>query len=299
MRMVARPSCFSAVSCVRISAALAVSVLLVACSGKSSGFIAPAGTIAYEQRDYITVVSMILAFVYVPLAVVLPAVLWRYRRRGGKGDYTPEWQHSTPLEIFVWGGPLVIVALLSALLWVETHRLDPYRDLGGEKPLEIQVVALDWKWLFLYPDGRIASVNQLVVPTDRDIALSLTSDSTMQSFMVPRLGGQIYVMAGMRTKLHLRASKAGSYHGLNTQYNGRGFKDQHFIVQALPPAAFSRWITSTQARPAMTTENYSKLAKPSLIGTPIIFGGAPPQLFANILQKYHYHPETTLPKHPK
>lgn len=219
----------------------------------SIGFLDPAGPVAEAQRLHFWLVCAVMLFVAVPIFTVLPFLLWRYRYRDGKNnaDYAPDWNRSLRWELALWGGPVVVVGVLAVMLWHGTHRLDPWRPLPGQA-VQVQVVAQDWRWLFIYPEYGVATVDRLVLPAGRPAALRLTSASVMQSFHVPALAGQIYAMYGMTTQLHLQADHPGEWMGRNTQYNGAGFYQQDFTAVALDEDAFAAWVRSAQGAPAMT-----------------------------------------------
>ncbi len=252
------------------------------------GVLDPTGPVAQVQHDHLLVVVAAMAIVLVPIFVVLPWILWRYRLSRKSGDYRPDWDFDKRIEWAIWGVPVLIVAGLAVLLWTNAHRIDPYRPLApdGPAPVRVQAVGLDWKWLFIYPDEGVASVDELVVPAGRDIAFELTADGPMMSMLVPQLGGQIYAMAGMRTRLHLQADRPGAYRGLNTQYNGRNFARQEFTLRAVSPQGYDRWLREARKAPPLDAPRYARLARPSLVARPLTFGATAPDLFARIMAKY-------------
>lgn len=210
----------------------------------SDSFMDPQGPIAAVQKTHLARATALILIAVIPVLVLVPLIALRFRRRTqSPAAYRPKWDFSPPLETAMWGVPVVIVALLSFYLWKATHRLDPYAAPFGDEPaLRVQVVGLDWKWLFIYPDLGIATVGEFGVPTKQQVALTLTTDTVMQSFMVPALAGQIYAMPGMTTQLHLVADAPGQMQGENTQYNGRGFTKQKFQTVAMPPPDFDSWV---------------------------------------------------------
>ncbi|NOD47570.1 MULTISPECIES: cytochrome ubiquinol oxidase subunit II [unclassified Ruegeria] len=210
----------------------------------SDSFLDPQGPIAAIQKTHLLRATALIMVAVIPVLVLVPWIAFRYRRRrGGTAAYRPDWDFSAKLEIIMWGVPVLIVALLSFYLWKATHRLDPYSASFGEEPaVQVQVVGLDWKWLFLYPDLGIASVGEFGIPTKRQVAMTLTTDTVMQSFMIPALAGQIYAMPGMTTQLHLVADTPEVMQGENTQYNGRGFTKQKFRTVAMEQDAFDNWV---------------------------------------------------------
>ena len=267
-----------------------VALLLSGCAQwPQEGLFAAAGPAAAFQREQFFVVTALVALVIVPLFIALPWVLWRFRLRGGKGPYRPDWAFSRLMEVLIWGLPVLIVAALGVILWHSARKADPYRPIAvsAQPPLHVQAVALDWKWLFIYPQEQVASVGRLVVPAGREVTLSLTADGPMASLLVPRLGGQIYAMAGMTTRLHLASGPAGDYRGMNTQYTGKGFDRQRFTYSAVGPAQFSAWLASARAAPALNADTYDRLAQPSVPDRPILFSAPQSGLFLQIVAKYH------------
>ena len=226
----------------RFAAGLAIMPLLAGCSHAHLSFLAPQGPIAAAQRDHFWLVIAITLVVVLPVFVLTPVIVWRYRY-GGRATYRPRWSFSRRLEYVIWGIPFLIVGILAVFLWRQTYALDPYNPLPADtEPLHVQVVGYDWKWLFIYPDQHIATVDELVFPDDRPLALELTSDTVMQSFFIPSLGSQVYAMNGMVTRLHLAADGPGRFRGENSQYNGKGFHTQRFTARAVSDAAFSDFV---------------------------------------------------------
>lgn len=262
------------------------------CTVPGPSFLNPAGPVAAEDRHLLLWVILLMLIVVVPAIVLTPLFAWRYRLTNKQSPYRPKWSFSWSLEVLIWGAPVIIVAVLGVSLWSETHRLDPYRPIPSEKPaLRVQVVGFDWKWLFIYPEQHIATVNELVFPADRPVHLSLTSDTVMQSFMIPRLGGQIYAMAGMRTELNLKSDAPGSFVGENTQFNGDGFQKQRFQALALPPQGFSLWVSQIRSTGTpLDAAAYAKLSRRSVPPAPIAFSAVEPNLFEHIIDRYRDSP---------
>jgi cytochrome o ubiquinol oxidase subunit 2 len=213
---------------------------------------------------------------------------WRYRASNTKATYAPSWAHSNRIEIVVWSIPCVIVAFLAVLIWRTTHTLDPYRPLVSEtRPLRVEVVALNWKWLFLYPDYGIASVNRLEVPVDTPIDFKITSQSIMNSFFIPQLGSQVYAMAGMQTQLHLVADTPGTYAGLSSAFSGPGFSDMHFNAVAASRPEFEAWVHQAQnSSLSLDDAAYAALTQPSEKNPVTLYANAAPGLFDRILASY-------------
>ena len=264
-------------------------LLLSGCSAGEPGFLDAKGPVAHAQSELFYYVIGVMLVVIVPVFILTPLLVWKYRRANRKSDYRPKWEFSWLLEIIVWGIPALVVVVLGTKVWIDTHRLDPYRALASaQAPLEVQVVGLDWKWLFIYPQQHIATVNQLVFPVDRPLQLKLTSDTVMQSFMIPQLGGQIYAMAGMRTELYLMADQPGHYIAQNTQYNGDGFAKQRFQAQVVSAANFTQWVGQAQATGTpLDAATYKLLAIKSTPSRPIVYAPVEHDLFEKIINKYH------------
>ncbi|RKR06693.1 cytochrome o ubiquinol oxidase subunit 2 [Kushneria sinocarnis] len=216
--------------------------LLAGCSDGHISFLDPQGPIARAQYEHFWFVIGMCLIVVLPVFIFTPLIAWRYRYHG-KAVYKPSWAFSKVMDTLIWGVPFVVVAIMSVVLWQQTTTLDPYKPLDGpQKPLQVEVVGFDWKWLFIYPDQGIATVGRLVIPADRPISFRLTSASVMQTFFIPALGSQMDVMNRMVTRLHLKASHTGTFKGRNMQYNGRGFHKQQFDVDAVSPEAFDEFV---------------------------------------------------------
>lgn len=268
----------------------------------SDSFMDPQGPIAAIQKTHLLRATALIMVAVIPVLVLVPWIALRYRRRkGGTAAYRPDWDFSAKLEFVMWGVPVLIVALLSFYLWKATHRLDPYSASFGEEPaVQVQVVGLDWKWLFLYPELGIASVGEFGIPTKRQVAMTLTTDTVMQSFMIPALAGQIYAMPGMTTQLHLVADTPEVMQGENTQYNGRGFTKQKFRTVAMDQDAFEAWVDKVRAGGIpLDATTYQTLAKRSdrdevqaALGTAqmpddALYFTLEEDVFHNILHRYH------------
>lgn len=227
-----------------------------------SSFLSPLGPVAEAQGHHLLVVSLLVLIAGLPVLVGAPLIYWRYRRGNANAAYRPDWSFSKGLEITMWGVPVAIVAALGVILWQQSHRYAPETP-QGPAPLEIEAVGLNWKWLFIYPDERVASVGQLVLPADRPVTMKLTSDTVMQSFMVPALAGQLYAMPGMVTRLNLATTAPGETQGRNMQFNGNGFAEEGFSVRILPPDEYRQWLASAQASQLqLDAASYRQLAVP-------------------------------------
>ncbi len=276
--------------------------LLSGCVEHGVTFMSPAGPVAAAQRDHFWQVTWISMIVVLPVIIGVPLLAWHYRYGNSKARYSPNWDFSHALEWVMWLVPAAVVVVLSVLLWDNTHKLDPYRKIAAAKPpLQVQVVGLDWKWLFIYPEYHVATVGEMAFPQDRPVELTLTTDTVMQSFMISALGGQIYAMPGMTTKLNLVADHVGHFDGDNTQYNGDGFADQHFTAVAMTKGDFDAWLSKVQNDGvALNTLAYAKLGQSTTpeqvraeFGTQAMpphvtyFNDVPSGLFSNIVNRYH------------
>jgi len=266
---------------------LAVLPLLAGCS--ELVVLEPKGPIGAGDRAVILEAFGVMLVVVIPVILMSIAIPWRYRAQNTNAAYTPDWRHSTLVEAVVWLVPALIVAVLGALVWSSTHRLDPYKPLVADAPpVRVEAVSLDWKWLFIYPDLGIATVNQLVFPAKTPLSLRLTSDSVMTAFFVPELGSQIYSMAGMQTQLNLMADAPGHYWGDNTQYSGSGFHDMHFEAKAVTPDEFQHWVAQVrQSHDKLDAEGFAQLEQPSKGWAPVKhFSDVVPGLFESIMGKF-------------
>jgi cytochrome o ubiquinol oxidase subunit 2 len=234
----------------------------------------PAGDVARQQGNLIVVSTVLMLLIIVPVMALTVFFAWRYRAANSEATYKPDWDHSTQLELVIWAAPLLIIICLGALTWVATHLLDPYRPLARTaagapitaevKPLEVNVVALDWKWLFIYPEQGIATVNELAVPVDRPIRFRISASSVMNSFYIPALAGQIYAMPGMETRLHGVFNHEGDFAGFSANYSGAGFSNMRFAVKSLSADGFARWaIMAKGTGQPLDRAAYLQLERPS------------------------------------
>lgn len=275
-------------SVVVVLVALALLGIAVSLSGCSEMVLLhPKGPIGDSQRWLIIVAFVLMLLVVVPVIVMAIWFPLKYRASNSKANYDPKWTHSGRIETVVWLVPLAIVLVLSVLTWRETHRLDPYRPLDvGVAPLRIDVVSLDWKWLFIYPDQGIAVVNELVFPARVPLHFRLTSDTVMTSFFIPQLGSQIYAMGGMQTQLHLMADVEGVYAGQNQQFSGRGFPTMTFAAKALSQQDFEAWVQKVKASPdKLDVTRLDALRQPSEKVPVQIFSSIDPELLEYVMHK--------------
>ncbi len=241
------------------------------------------------EKALIATSTWAMLIVVVPVILLTLAFAWRYRASSTSAEYRPTWAHSTAIEVVVWLVPSLIILFLAVLTWKSTHELDPYRPLDSKaKPITVEVVALDWKWLFIYPDLGIATVNQVAFPVDTPVNFLITSDSVMNSFFIPQLGGQIYAMAGMQTQLHLLANQAGDYAGLSANYSGQGFSDMKFRAIATSPDQFNAWVAKVKASSTqLDMDRYHTISQPSEKQPVAYFSTVDPKLFHNIIARYN------------
>jgi len=248
----------------------------------------PKGTIAADERDMILMAVGLMLIVVIPVFFMTFFFAYKYRATNEKAKYTPDWAHSTILEIVWWGIPCAIIIVLGTITWTSSHRLDPYKPLESKvKPITIQVIALDWKWLFIYPEENIATVNFIQFPDHVPINFKITADAPMNSFMIPQLGGQIYAMAGMQTKLHLLATEMGDYNGMSVSFSGPGFSGMKFIARVSSDADYHNWLNSVRAsKESLTMGSYNKLAKPSEDNKVQYYGSVQNNLYNDVMMKF-------------
>src|SRR5712671_3336634 len=262
-----------------------VLVAAMALGGCSQGVLDPHGPIASAERQILFNSLGIMLAIVIPTIVAILGVAFWFRSSNTRARYRPDFSYSGRLEMIVWSIPAMTVLLVGGVAWIGAHDLDPRKPIASDvTPLRVQVVSLDWKWLFIYPDQGVASVNQLTVPVGTPISLELTSSGVMNSFFVPQLGSQIYTMAGMATRLQLQADHTGTYRGLSAQFSGDGFADMRFNVEAVPAEGFAQWVAATRsAGPALDAQAYADLAKPSSTVAPFTYRAVVPNLFNGIL----------------
>lgn len=262
---------------------------LAGCALSEAPMVNPQGPVAQAQVNLLFTAFALMMIVAIPAMLLTLFFAFRYRSRPERAArYTPDWEGSWGIETIIWLVPAAIVISLGVLLWQATHALDPYRKLSSdETAFNVQAVALDWKWLFIYPELGTASVNELAFPADRPLSIEITSDTVMNSLMIPALGGQIYAMAGMRTELNLLADNPGTFMGRNTMFSGTGFSDQHFLAHAMDEADFASWQDAVSASAqALDARTYLDLAEQSIANPVTYYSSVEPDLFQLILRKY-------------
>ncbi|MES2262190.1 MAG: ubiquinol oxidase subunit II [Pseudomonadota bacterium] len=256
----------------------------------------PSGDIAAQQGHLVVVSTLLMLLIIVPVIALTIIFAWRYRKNNTTAKYEPDWDHSTQLELVIWGAPLLIIIALGLLTWISTHLLDPYRPLqrldaerpipADVKPLVVQVVALDWKWLFIYPEQGIATVNQLVTPVDVPVRFKITASTVMNSFYIPALAGQIYAMPGMETTLNAVINKPGQYDGFSANYSGAGFSDMRFKYHGVSQADFDGWVNKVKAAGGgLDRAGYTVLEKPSEREKVRHYGAIDPELYHKIVNR--------------
>lgn len=259
----------------------------------------PRGPIALAERNLMATSALLMLLVVVPVFFLLGFFAWRYRA-GTRAEvpYTPDWEHNRFEEFVWWAVPFAIIFCLAVIDWTSSHALDPYRPIASSAtPIEVEVVALDWKWLFIYPEQGIAAVNYLEVPANTPIDLHLTADAPMNSFWIPQLSGQIMVMPGMTTQLHILADGPGRYAGLSGNYSGDGFAGMQFTVAAVSPTEFSDWVLRARhASSSLSLSAYQVLAQPSQNNPPTLYASVTNGLYDGVVESYLKPSGTTSPR---
>lgn len=250
------------------------------------GVLDPQGVIAKAELLLLGDATAIMLAVIVPVILMTLAVGWWFRSSNTRARYRPDWAYSGRVEFVTWSIPALVIMFLGGLTWVSTHELDPPRPIASANPeLEIQVIALDWKWLFIYPEQGIATVNRLVVPADTPLRFRITSGNVMNSFFVPQLGGQIYAMPRMENTLYLQADTAGTFDGLSSNYSGAGFSKMRFDVVAVDDDSFDAWVEATRDRSLeLNAITFALLAQPSTLSKPLAFSDVAPGLYEAVLE---------------
>ena len=258
-----------------------VLVVIFSVSGCSGGVLDPQGPIGAADAKILLNALAIMLVIVVPTIIATLVFGWWFRASNRRARYRPDFVYSGSIELVVWGIPILVIMFLGGVIWIGSHDLDPYKPITSpHKPTEVQVVSLDWKWLFIYPDEGMASVNELVVPAGVPVHFSLTSASVMNMFFVPQLGSMIATMNGMVTQLHLAADKPGEFYGQSAQFSGDGFSDMNFIVRAVPQDAFAQWVaTARQTGPALDRTSYMALSQQTRNVRPFTYRTIDPTLF--------------------
>jgi cytochrome o ubiquinol oxidase subunit 2 len=263
----------------------AVAAALLPALGGCGGVLDPKGPIGDANLQILYGSLAIMLAIVVPTLIGAVVIAWWFRASNPKARYLPDFVFSGEIELVVWSIPLLVIMLLGGVIWIGSHQLDPYRPLASAaKPTEVQVVSLDWKWLFIYPEQGIASVNQVVVPAGKPVHFSLTSASVMNAFFVPQLGSMIYTMNGMETQLHLQADQPGDFYGRSTMFSGDGFAGMNFTLRAVSDPDFENWVNTTkQAGPTLDRPAYETLQRQSQNVAPFTYRAIDPVLFHAIV----------------
>ena len=266
-----------------------VILALLALTSCQPGVLDPAGPIASAERTLLIDSLLIMLAIIGPTILAILAFAWWFRADNPRAKRLPDWAYSGQIELVTWGIPLLTITLLGGVAWVGSHELDPGRPLPsktGQAALEVQVVSLDWKWLFIYPAQGVASINELAIPAGTPVHFQITSASVMNTFFVPQLGSMIYAMNGMASQLYLQADQPGTYRGLSGHISGDGFSDMHFEVQALDAAGFAAWVEAARkGGPVLDTARYNELAKQSIKDPPSTFGSVEADLFRKVVSQ--------------
>lgn len=267
-----------------------VAVFVLVLVGKPIPVLETHGTIADQERSLIIITVLLAALVVIPVFVMLFVFSWRYRESNHKARYQPDMGGRRSLELLWWGIPCAIILALGVITYVSTHNLDPYKPLPvakGQTAVKIQVVALQWKWLFIYPGTEMASVNDLTIPVKTPIELSLTADAPMNSFWIPALAGQVYAMPGMSTKLNLSADDIGTYNGVSSNISGSGFAAMSFKVHAVSNDSYKSWLKKgANSMSMLTYDDYQEVAKPSTNNPPKVYMLMDNDLYNKIIDSY-------------
>jgi cytochrome o ubiquinol oxidase subunit 2 len=280
----------------QLASVLCGSVLLTSCR---EGLLDPKGPVGLAERVILYDATAIMLAVVVPVILLTLVFAWWFRSSNRRATYRPGWEYSGRIELIIWAIPALVVLFLGGIAWIGSHELDPPKPLKSTvSPLEVEVVSLDWRWLFIYPREGIATVNYLVVPAGAPVHFRLTSTSVMNSFFIPELGSQIYTMPGMTTQLNLQADEPGTYLGISAQFSGPGFSDMRFSVRAEPADGFATWIARTRGQGgALSDEAFAELARPTRAGGELTYGSVPQDPFAAVADGRlitHWSPEEAL-----
>ena len=259
--------------------------LLLFLSACNRGILDPVGPVGAQEKQLLINSTAIMLAIIIPTMIATIAFAWWFRRGNAKAEYRPDWEYSGAIEMVVWAIPAMTVMLLGGIAWIGSHDLDPSRPLPSKSPaLKVDVVSLDWKWLFIYPDFGVATVNQLVIPAGTPVSFRLTSATVWNSFFVPQMGSMIYTMPRMATRLNLQADRPGVYNGLSSHFSGDGFPGMQFQVHALPPGQFATWTQSAHGSAfKLDGPGYAALSKPSSYVKPMTYGTVVPGLFDAIV----------------
>lgn len=266
-------------------------------NGKYIPVLDPSGEVAIAQRNLFIFTACLSALVVIPVFAILIYISVKFREGNKRAKYRPEWADNTLLETIWWGIPIFIIGILSVVTFQTSHSLDPYKELQGGKPLEVQVVALRWKWLFLYPEQQVATLNHVYIPSEKPVRFTMTADAPMSAFWIPSLGSQIYAMNGMHSQLNLKGNRIGEYTGYTTNINGEGYSKMTFKAKVVSHADFKEWASSASVtQNTMNMSTYDTLAEPKSMTDEKTYNLPDPALFSSITAKFghsHSHGEHT------
>jgi cytochrome o ubiquinol oxidase subunit 2 len=264
-----------------IAGGMSAAVLVASCS---EGTLNPHGPVGQAERVILLDATAIMLAVVIPVIVLTLLFAWWFRAGNQRATYRAEWEYSGRIELIIWAIPALVILFLGGMAWISSHELDPPKPLvSAAQPLEVEVVSLDWRWLFIYPDEHIATVNYLVVPTGVPVHFRMTSTSVMNSFFIPELGSQIYTMPGMTTQLNLQADQPGSYQGISAQFSGPGFSDMRFTVRAKTDESFASWVAQTRAAGGvLDAAGFVELARPSRGSGEVTYGSVAEDPFERV-----------------
>jgi cytochrome o ubiquinol oxidase subunit II len=263
-------------------------LLTLALAGCQPNVLNPQGEVGRGNATILIDSVVIMLAIVIPTGVAALAFAWWFRSSNARALHLPDFEYSGRVEMVTWSIPLLTIMLLGGVIWIGSHDLDPSRPLvSREPPLEVQVVALDWKWLFIYPEQKVASVNRLVIPAARPVHFAITSASVMNAFFIPDLGSMIYAMNRMQTNLHLIADGPGQFMGISAMFSGDGFADMHFNVDSMPPDQFKAWVDQTRSSGGKTLDSdaYKDLSKPTIKVAPFVYPDVEPDLFQKVLNQ--------------
>lgn len=276
-----------------------VVVLTMLVYGNNLQILNPKGTIAAQQKDILVFAAGLSLLVVVPVFIMTGVIAYKYREGNKKARYTPDWDGSNALEAIWWGVPIILILILSVVTYRTSNSLDPFQPIDGavNKTKTIQVVALQYKWLFIYPDEQIATVNYLHIPEDTPIKFEITSDAPMNSFWIPQLGGQIYAMSGMTTELNLMAEIPGTYEGSSANISGAGFADMRFQTIATNDEDYENWVDHMRSLSnILDAKSYSELSQPGVSGR-LDYSSVEASLYDKVVGKYISHEKNNNPDH--
>ena len=257
-------------------------------SGCNMALLDPKGIIGMEQKSLILTATWLMLIVVIPVIIMTFLFAWKYRASNKNATYRPNWAHSNKIEFVVWTIPLIIILILGTITWRTTHSLDPRNPIPSEsQPLVIEAISLDWKWLFVYPEQGIATVNEISFPANVPVQFKVTSGSVMNSFFIPQLGSQIYAMAGMQNQVHLMATEEGAFKGMSANYSGAGFSGMKFMAYATSPEKFAEWVAKVKQSPdSLQWADYKALAKPSEQNPVAYYSSVKPDLYQDIINQF-------------